>query len=201
MALEKDKNVVINIFKAWDNLLDQRITIVTLGGTALTLLKIKESTIDIDINIPHLKDYKILVELFRKLGYKQQDETRWITTEGIPIDIYKEDYIFNVRLLGKLGEKSQDFMDFENINLRTLNLFEICITKLDRGDKRDYDDIGMVLKKEKININAIIKRYITTFKDSEAENPYVKLMKFIEEFKLRNYDIDTEIIQEVKQWM
>jgi len=150
MALEKDKNVVINIFKAWDNLLDQRITIVTLGGTALTLLKIKESTIDIDINIPHLKDYKILVELFRKLGYKQQDETRWITTEGIPIDIYKEDYIFNVRLLGKLGEKSQDFMDFENINLRTLNLFEICITKLDRGDKRDYDDIGMVLKKKKL---------------------------------------------------
>jgi pantothenate kinase len=46
-----DKNVLLNFLKALDDEIDRKITLVAVGGTAMTLLDLKPSTVDIDFTI------------------------------------------------------------------------------------------------------------------------------------------------------
>jgi len=47
-----DKTTLLNNLSAWDRFLKRKVHIIACGGTAMTLLNIKESTKDIDLLIP-----------------------------------------------------------------------------------------------------------------------------------------------------
>lgn len=47
-----DKRNLIQFLKELDGNLERRITLVVVGGTALTLLDVKPSTIDVDFTLP-----------------------------------------------------------------------------------------------------------------------------------------------------
>ena len=57
------KNNLIEWLKRIDNKLNRNITLTAVGGTALVLLNLKESTIDVDFDIKK-EDY----DLFKKLS-------------------------------------------------------------------------------------------------------------------------------------
>jgi hypothetical protein len=56
----------------WDRLLNFRVQLIACGGTALTLLKIKESTKDIDLIVPDTDEYKKLMKFVRSIGYQEK---------------------------------------------------------------------------------------------------------------------------------
>jgi pantothenate kinase len=47
-----DKSVLLNFLKLLDDEINKKITLVAVGGTAMTLLDLKPSTVDIDFTIP-----------------------------------------------------------------------------------------------------------------------------------------------------
>jgi hypothetical protein len=51
-----DKSVLLDFLKILDDELNEKITLVAVGGTAMTLLDLKPSTVDIDFTIPN--EYK-----------------------------------------------------------------------------------------------------------------------------------------------
>lgn len=67
---------------------DKKINIYALGGTALTILKIKNSTLDVDINIDTYKEFKYISNIFEQIGFKKINEMRWITQEGLAFDLF-----------------------------------------------------------------------------------------------------------------
>ncbi len=182
-----------------DYFLDKPITIVAVGGTALTLLDIKSSTRDIDFIIAS-KESIILLNVFKLLGFKKIGEMRWLTADGIIIDLYLDDYIVNVKLIEPSKEKSTVLREFEHISLRVLNYYDICITKINRGDARDFEDIKYILEKTNIQLSVLIRKFILTMDYSESENPKFKLHEFVNFVKKLGYYITKEDTRRIQKW-
>lgn len=196
---ETTKDDLIAFIQKLDSFLDKYITIIALGGTALTLLNIKSSTRDIDF-ITTTEEYQILSNLFQVLGFKELAERRWLTNEGIIIDVYLDDYVVNVKLISPSKEKSTLLRQFERINLRVLNFYDICITKIDRGDARDFEDIKHIFEKTDTNLSVLIRKFILTMDHSESENPKFKLLEFVKFIKEIGRDVSKEDMEKIHEW-
>lgn len=198
-AKETTKQDLLAFIQKLDSFIDKSLTMIALGGTALTLLNLKSSTRDIDFIISS-KDAPVLLELFASLGFKEVAERRWLTNEGIIIDVYLDDYIVNVKLL-KPSEKDSTFLRaFEHITVRVLNYYDIIITKIDRGDIRDFEDIKNILEKTDIKIPILIRKFIFTLDHSESENPKFKLLQFVTFIKRLGYSVTKEDMQRIQEW-
>lgn len=180
---------------------DEKIRIYALGGTALTILGIKNSTLDIDINLHSNKEYEYFIKLFDDIGFKKAGLIRWISQEGIAFDLFHSSYILGTNLLSDCLEKSKYIKSFGNIELYTLSLEDIIISKLARGDVRDFDDIKRIFQKEDINVKELVERYRETMKSSIVSQYKQKLLDLIEiKFKEWKFPINKRIINEVKEW-
>ncbi|MFH0876276.1 MAG: DUF6036 family nucleotidyltransferase [archaeon] len=180
---------------------DIEINLYALGGTALTLLGIKKSTLDVDINIEKNKDYDYICNLFKELGFEKKGAIRWISQEGIAFDIFHGSYILGTELLSDCLKLASPIRSFGKINLFTLSLEDIIISKLSRGDNRDFDDIKLIFNKNSFNLQNLIKRYKLTMENSIVSQSKQKLLDLIEiKFKQWNIPIDEQILNEVKKW-
>lgn len=178
-----------------------KINIYALGGTALTILSIKKSTLDIDINIDTKKEYLYLQKIFEEVGFEKRGIYRWITQEGLAFDIFHGSNILGTELLSDCLEKSTFIKSFGNIDLYTLSLEDIIISKLARGDSRDFEDIKSILDHKAIDLKGLISRYKETMKISTVAHHKQKLLDLIEiKFKEWKLKIDPNTINEVRAW-
>lgn len=196
---ETTKDDLIAFIQKLDSFLDKPITLVALGGTALTLLNLKSATRDIDFIVAS-KQAPELISLFQLLGFEEIAERRWLTKDGIIIDLYFDDYIVNVKLVAPSSETSTVIKVFDTITLRVLNFYDICITKIDRGDARDFEDIKHILEKTDIQLPILIRKFILTMDYSESENPKFKLLEFVKFVRSLNYDFTKEDMQRIQKW-
>ncbi|MBT5021712.1 hypothetical protein HOK51_08650 [Candidatus Woesearchaeota archaeon] len=194
-------NRLFNLIKSISSFVDREIFFYALGGTALTLLNIKNSTLDVDINIESEKDYLYVCELFDQIGFKKSGPIRWISQEGIAFDIFHGSYILGTDLLHDCLNKSKFIESFGKIKLYALNPLDIIISKLARGDDRDFEDIKSIFKSEKIDLKELVDRYKKTMETSIVSNSKQKLLDLIEiKFSEWEYDLDAKLIGEVKKW-
>ena len=100
--------------------LKNRITLTAVGGTAMTLLNLKESTIDVDFDISreNFNEFKKLTSNSKKFR----------------VDIFVNGYIFSEQLPEDYVLMAKEFKNskFNNINLKTLHPLDIIITKAAR---------------------------------------------------------------------
>src|SRR5947208_546937 len=61
----------------WNGFLNKKVHLIACGGTALTLLEIKESTKDVDLLVPVSQEYDYLIKTLKQLGYKQETGSGW----------------------------------------------------------------------------------------------------------------------------
>ncbi len=54
------KEVLMQELAAWDGFLARKIHLIACGGTALTLLGVKDSTKDIDLLVPEISEHDYL---------------------------------------------------------------------------------------------------------------------------------------------
>ena len=140
------KNDLIEWLKRIDNKLNRDITLTAVGGTALVLLNLKESTIDVDFDIKK-EDY----DLFKKLS------------EGeFKVDLFIDGYIFSEQLPENYVKLSENYTaDFKHITLKILDPIDIIITKSARYNARDEEDIALLAKNFKIDKIGLLKRFET----------------------------------------
>lgn len=190
---------LFELLESISKFIEKKINMYALGGTALTILGIKNSTLDIDINIDSEKEYKYICNIFEKIGFEKKGEIRWFTQEGLAFDLFHSSYIIGTDLLPDCLKNSKYIRSFGNIKLYTLSLEDIIISKLARGDPRDFDDIKSIINK--IDIKKLIQRYKKTMESSAVSHYKQKLLDLIEiKFSEWGIGIDFEIINEVKEW-
>jgi hypothetical protein len=63
---------LIETIDNWESLINFKVKLIGSGGTALTLLGIKESTKDIDMIVPLQKEYERLLTFLRSIGYQDK---------------------------------------------------------------------------------------------------------------------------------
>ena len=124
------KNQLISWIRKLDRKMKRKITLVAVGGTAMTLLGLKPSTRDVDFCIS--SDYKEEFE-------KAIDKT-------FRVDLFFDGYIFSEQLPSDYIEKSKEILRLKNITLNTLSPADIVITKSARFNARDEEDISAIAK-------------------------------------------------------
>ena len=199
---EKEINAeeLFELIESISKFIEKEIKMYALGGTALTILNIKKSTRDVDINIESNGEYQYICKIFDDLGFERKG-IRWISQEGLAFDMFHGSNIIGTELLPDCIDKSKFIRSFGNIKLYTLPLEDIIISKLARGDSRDFDDIKRILEVEKINLKKLVQRYKETMEPSIVANHKQKMLDLIEiKFKEWKFSLDNGLIDEVKEW-
>lgn len=162
-----DNKRLLDFLEEIDEELDSKIVAVAVGGTAMTLLKAKSSTIDVDFTIPakHYDDFQT---------------AKNIVQPGFQVDAYHAPMVFTTSLPEDYLRRSKPIKSkLKKMKLRALHPVDIVVTKIARLDERDKEDINSCMKKFKITKKDIVKR--TEKIHSLAEDPTFQknLKKFL----------------------
>jgi hypothetical protein len=130
-----------------DKILYQKITLIAVGGTAMTLLKLKQSTIDIDFDLSR-NEAKAFREALETLK------------PGFKIDIFEDGLIFTQQLPADYQKNAISIKKakFKNIQLSALHPLDIVVTKIGRLNERDKEDIKACIRKFKPTKKQVQKR-------------------------------------------
>ena len=140
-----DKSALFDFLEEVDKELEAPITLVAVGGTALTLLDAKASTMDVDFTIPR-NDYAVFKETLGGIPH------------GFKIHCWKDGMVFSQILPDDYLIRSTPVKKMEHIHLRALNPVDIVVMKIGRLDRRDIQDIETAIRKFKLRKSQIVKR-------------------------------------------
>jgi hypothetical protein len=168
MPFEKEN--LMEFLKHVDKELEKEIKIIAVGGTAMTLLDLKPSTIDIDFDLES-DDAEELERVLKTIPH------------GFRIDIFKDGMIFSQQLPNDYSEKSILIRtDFRNIRLFALHPVDIVVTKIGRLNKRDEEDISACIKKFRLTKQEIEKRAEQVEYIGRKENYEINLTYVLKNF-------------------
>ena len=200
-TIETNAEDLFELLNSLSRYIEEKITMYALGGTALTILGIKPSTLDIDVNIHSDLEYRYVCKIFEQIGFKRIGTIRWRTQEGLAFDLFTGSNFLGTQLLSDGLEKSKFIKSFGTIELRTLSLEDIIISKLARGDERDFIDIKQILGAQNIDLNYLVHRYKETMENSIVASYKQKLLDLIEiKFNQWGFKLNSKLITEVKKW-
>jgi len=183
-----DKNDLLKEVSGWNRFLKKKIHLIACGGTALTILGLKESTKDIDFIVPNIDEFNYLLDILKKLGFKSVSGHGWRRDEKYVFDLFRGKFVHTTELLESplLEGNNIFFEEFTNVYLGILNFYDLIISKLFRGDQVDYEDCIVLYKekKEQIDLDLLEKRYKETASyDIATDRLMVNLESFLQKIK------------------
>jgi len=188
MQYRIEKNRLFDILSIWDGFLKRKVHLVACGGTALTLLELKESTKDIDFLVPEKAEYSYLIATLENLGYEQKTGYGWSKDDGFIFELFPGNAIFTTILVESPLKENNNIMvkEFNYIYVGILNYYDLLISKLFRSTAVDRDDCLMLVKAKhkEINFNKLRDRFYETpsYDISDEKNrrnfeDFLKLLK------------------------
>lgn len=140
--------------------LNEELELYAVGGTAMILKNIKETTKDIDFLTTEYQEK--IRKLFNLAGLKEKDASKlcniWYLGD-IRIDLFYDEFILGFSLPDDWKDKSEYIKDIGKVKLYILNWQDIIITKIARNERRDIDDTIDIIKAENINFEELKERY------------------------------------------
>ena len=143
--------------------LNKEINIYAIGGTAMVLAGHKSATKDIDFFTTH--SYEEIKSIFEIVGLKEKDSSKasnkWNFMDT-RLDIFYSEYdqILGFPLHKSWKDNSTHLRKIGKVNLHILNWMDIISTKLQREEPRDFEDIIIIIEKEKINFTSFKKHFL-----------------------------------------
>ncbi len=183
MKYRLTKNDLINSLSAWNKFLKRKVHLIACGGTALTLVGIKDSTKDVDFMVPIEGEYNYLISVIKEIGYYPITGWGWQREgEEYIFDLFRENRIHTTALLESPLQEGNNTALFELTHLYVgiLNHSDLLISKLFRGDSVDIDDCLMLIKqkREEIDIDRFKERFLESAKYDNNEEKQNKTLKY-----------------------
>ena len=138
-----DKNELLDHMRAWNRILKRKVHLIACGGTAMTLLGVKESTKDVDFMVPDIREYNYLRKQLPAMGYTQTNGPGWQREgESFHFDIFRGNNIHTTGLLLSPLEDGRNsvLMEFSHLYIGILNDYDLIASKLMRGTRVDFED-------------------------------------------------------------
>lgn len=162
----------------WDGFLKRKVRLIACGGTAMTLLGIKESTKDIDLIVPVGLEHDYIVKMLAELGYRSASGCGWARDDGFIFDLFRGNRVHTTELLESPLEngKHTKVKEYNHLYLGVLNPYDIIITKLFRASQIDVDDCLMLVRHEinKVNWEGLEARFRETASYDVSEDKVLK---------------------------
>jgi len=158
---------LLQTIENWEHLIDFKVNLIGCGGTALTLLEIKDSTKDIDFIVPISKERERLMKFLRSLGYEEKGGG--LAHPDDPYFLYQfwvGNRVFTTDLLDPPLNPGRNIpiKKWRHIYLGALNLQDLIITKMFRGMQVDVDDCVAAFARFEVDPEELLKRYAETAK-------------------------------------
>src|SRR3989338_5703812 len=118
-----NKKTLFEFLEELDKEAKKPMTIVAVGGTAMTLVNAKPSTLDVDFTIAQ--------------GYDEFSRLLKEIPHGFKVDYYQDGVVFTQILPDDYLKKSKKIKKMRNITLMTLDPLDIIVTKIGRLNERD----------------------------------------------------------------
>jgi hypothetical protein len=159
-----DTQQLLDILGQWNHFIKRKVHLIACGGTALTLLGIKNSTKDVDFIVPMVPEYKYLVKILQDLGYNQASGYGWKKQGEIFIfDLFPGNRIHTTELLESplLEGNHQLLQEFSKLYIGILNAYDLIASKLFRGTEVDFEDCLMLVRarRDEIDLERIEKHF------------------------------------------
>ncbi len=166
MEYRINKQSLLDTFSVWNGYLKRKVHLIACGGTAMTLLGVKESTKDIDLLVPNETEYDYLVRILKDLGYKPVTGSGWAKDSGFVFDLFKGKKIHTTELLESPLKDGNHLLvkEFSSVYLGVLNFYDLITSKVFRGTGVDMEDCLLLVraKRQDIDINFLIERFRET---------------------------------------
>jgi len=152
-----DKHSLLERIRIWNDFLKRRVHLIACGGTAMTLLGVKESTKDIDLMVPKANEYTYLIKTLQQLGYKSASGWGWSRGDGFIFDLFRGNAVHTKELVESplVDENHTLIKEFSHIYIGVLNYYDIIISKLFRGTEIDNEDCLVLVKNKRKEIDLI----------------------------------------------
>jgi hypothetical protein len=165
-----DKSELLGFLAEIDRELDRRIVLVAVGGTAMTVLGVKPSTIDVDFTLSG-DDYDVFKRVLVTVPH------------GFTVHCFRGGVIFSQILPEDyLTRSSIVKTTTKNIELRALNPVDIVVTKVGRLDGRDKEDIQRCIEKFSLSKNHVAERGKQVEYVGRQENYEINLKHVLDNF-------------------
>ncbi|MCP4668633.1 MAG: hypothetical protein GY849_20005 [Deltaproteobacteria bacterium] len=187
----------------WDRLINFKVNLIGCGGTALTLLEIKESTKDIDIIVPVRKEYERLITFLQSIGYEEKGGG--LVHPDDPYFIYQfwvGNRVFTTELLDSPLDPGRNIpiKKWRHIYLAVLNLQDLIITKMFRGMQVDVDDCMAVFSASNMDPENLLERYIEAAKYDLNPKKMIENFMVLAEALLDNELVAREFLEKVEAY-
>lgn len=197
------KSHLLDTLENWDSLMNFHVHLVACGGTALTLMDIKESTKDVDFIVPLVREYERLLHFLRHIGYTEGPGG--LVHEADPCFIYQfwcGARVFTTELLDSplVEGKNVPIRKWRHIYLGALNLYDLIVTKIFRGTSVDLTDSLEAFRKKHLDPRKLFGIYRETA--SYDLNPDKMMIHFLD-FADRLYQeglVEKRFMKEVNSW-
>ena len=168
--MQFDKSMLMGFLGRVDKELRRSIILIAVGGTAMTMLGLKPSTIDIDFDMT-AEDAEELERALKSIPH------------GFRIDMFRDGMIFSQQLPDDHFSKSIPIKtELKNIEFHALHPVDIVVTKIGRLDERDLDDIAACIEKFGLTKQEIEERAKLVTYVGKEENYRINLRHILKKF-------------------
>lgn len=154
------------IFIALGDSIERKIEVYAIGGTAMMLRSIKDSTLDVDLVFDSKSDREIFISALKKLGALDSDiSIVYNRKENIPISLEFEGARFDLFMnkiitavfSDSMKARAKQIHEFgTNLLVKVADPNDIIIMKSATSRTKDLADIEAIIKKNIINWEIII---------------------------------------------
>ena len=167
MEYRLNKEDLLKNMTAWNGFLNKKIHLIACGGTAMTLLGVKESTRDVDFMVPVDEEYRYLIKILAQLGYVSSSGSGWKRPPEVYIyDLFRGKRVHTTELIDSPLDEGRHSLirEFSRLYIGVLNHYDLIISKLFRCTSVDVDDCLALMKarRNEIDINVLRERFKET---------------------------------------
>lgn len=154
------------LFVGIGDILEKKIIVYAIGGTAMMLRGIKNSTLDVDLVFDKKRDREEFMNALKKLGAKESDVTLiYGLKDNTPAMLEFNNCRFDMFLTKVITSTFSDAMkgraaqthEFGNLIIKAADTNDILIMKSVTSRAKDLEDIITIINKSKIDWDIIVE--------------------------------------------
>ncbi len=159
--IEQQEQMLVAIGK----IIAKKIFVYAIGGTAMMLRGIKNSTLDVDLVFDKRNDREEFINSLKKLGAKESDVTLvYGLRNNSPLMLKLGDCRFDMFMnkvisstfSDAMKERARQIHEFGNLIIKVADVNDILIMKSATSRAKDLDDIISIINKNKVDWGVIL---------------------------------------------
>lgn len=188
----------IDLFNLIGKELEQRVECLAIGGSAMMFYGAKESTKDVDLVFMNKKEFELIKNSLRKIGFDERKNITIFKHYYIPknkpvmmegkdtrFDLFLKEVI-SFKISENILERVKETHEFGNLIIKLISPEDIILLKCATEREKDRKDAFELIKKFDINWNILIEESINQTKIGGDIFPvflYDFLLELKEDFK------------------